>query len=169
MRRPIVVLAVVTLATVVACGGDTAPAVSVGGQANTGAASFVPDPNASPSPSPEPTVDPEGELCLIVAETGRRLALLRAIELRLPNRVALEIELDRLMAAFGEIENADLGSREDELERSLTRLGYRLRELELAVEDFHTNPRPLKAVPHVEDRTQKVADELSAFTILSRC
>ena len=63
----------------------------------------------------------------------------------------------------------DLGDREDELERSLTRLGYRMGELELAVEDFRTNTRPKRAAPHVEEDTQKVADELAAFVILSRC
>ena len=51
----------------------------------------------------------------------------------------------------------------------MTRLGYRLGELELAVEDFRTNPHPRKAVPHVEGDVQKVADELAAFVILSRC
>jgi len=166
MRRSIAALAAVAMLVVVACGGDEAgPAASADPSASPDTALL----GAGPSPTPVPTVDPDGELCLLVGETGRRLASLRAVQLKLPNRVALEIELDKLMATHGELQDADLGSREDELERSLTRLGYRLGELELAVEDFRTNRHPRKAAPHVEEEAQKVADELSAFVILSRC
>ena len=108
-------------------------------------------------------------MCLHLAEMEDRLASLRAIELKLPNRTTLEIELDKLQAAYNELVDVDLGVREDELERSLTRLGYRMGELELAVEDFRTNTRPRRAVPHVEEDVQKVADELTAFLVLSRC
>jgi len=168
MRRSIAALAIVTLLVVVACGGDeTGPAASADPSASPDTTLLEAD--ASASPSAQPTVNPDGELCVLVGETGRRLVSLRAVELKLPNRVALEIELDKLMAVYDELEGADLGAREDELERSLTRLGYRLGELELAVEDFRTNRRPRKAISHVEEEAQKVADELSAFVILSRC
>jgi hypothetical protein len=165
MRRSIAALAAATLLVVAACGGDDpAPAASADPSASPDAAA-----EASPSPSPEPSVDPEGELCLHVAGIEMRLASLRAVELRLPNRVALEIEQDKLRAAYDELDDADLGAREDELERSLTRLGYRLGGLDLAVEDFRTNTRPRRAVPHVEEEAQKVADEMASFIILSRC
>ncbi len=168
MHRTIAALAVLMLLGVVGCGGDEAgPAASVDPSASPDTALL--EAERSARPSPEPTVDPEGELCLRVADVEQRLASLRAVELRLPNRVALEIELDKLTVAYVELRNADLGPREDELERSLTRLGYRLGELELAVEDFRTNSRPRQAVPHVEEDAQKVADEMAAFVILSRC
>jgi predicted small lipoprotein YifL len=165
-RSTIAALAALTLLAVTACGGgDPVPGPSVDASASPDLAST----RASPSRMPEPSIDPEGELCLHVAEVEQRLASLRTVELRLPNRVALEIELDKLQAAYGELEDTDLGDREDELERSLTRLGYRLGELDLAVEDFRTNTRPRRAAPHVEEDSQKVADELAAFVILSRC
>ena len=152
-----------TMLVVGACGGDggagTDPSASPG--------ELVAE--ASPTPTPLPTADPEGEMCLHLAEMEARLASLREVELKLPTRTTLEIELDKLQAAYDELEDVDLGDREDELERSLTRLGYRMGELELAVEDFRTNTRPKRAAPHVEEDTQKVADELAAFVILSRC
>lgn len=163
MRLRFAVLAALTLSVVGACGGDSGAAV---------------DPSASPDgvtaeasarPTPLPAADPEGEMCQHLAEMETRLASLQSVELRLPNRVALDIELDKLQAAFGELADVDLGARENELERSMTRLRYRLGDLELAVEDFRTNTRPRRAAPHVETDSQRVADELAAFVVLSRC
>jgi hypothetical protein len=114
-------------------------------------------------------MDPEGELCPRVAEMEFRMATLQAVELRLTNRTALDVELDRLMAAYDELDGLELGDRRDELEGPLTRLGYRIGELELAVEDFRTNTRPRRAAPHVQEDAEKVAQELAAFVILSRC
>ena len=153
-----------TLLVAGACGGDAGAAT-----ADPSASADVVLAEASPSAAPLATADPEGEMCQHLAEMEMRLASLQAVELKLPNRVALDIELDKLMAAFGELEDVDFGDREDELERSLTRLRYRLSDLGLAVEDFRTNTRPRRAAPHVEDDAQRVADELAAFTILSRC
>jgi hypothetical protein len=94
---------------------------------------------------------------------------MRAVELRLTNRVALDIELGQLQVAVSELEAAELGAFEDDLELPLRRLRYRLDEVELAVEDFRTNSRPQRAVPHVERDSQTFADELAAFVLLSRC
>ena len=163
MRRSFVALAAIVLLVVGACGGDDGAGVDP--SASPDAVMAEP----SPSPTPQFTADPEGEMCLHLLEMETRLASLRSVELKLPNRVALDIELDKLMAAFGELEDVDLGEREDELERSMTRLRYGLRDLELAVEDFRTNTRPRRAAPHVETDSERVADELTAFTILSRC
>ena len=58
---------------------------------------------------------------------------------------------------------------EEELETPLQRLFYRLGELELAVEDFRTNPRPRVAAPHVDTDSGTFADEVAAFRILARC
>ncbi len=162
MPRSTAALAVLLPLVIVACGG---------GEATTEATepSLSPSPAASRSARPIASVDPEGVLCLRVADLERRLASLRAIELRLPNRTALDIELDKLQAAYVELENVDYGASEERLEGSLKRLGYRLGELELAIEDFRTNSRPRRAVPNVEEDAQKVADELAAFVILSRC
>lgn len=163
MRRPSIVLAAATLVVASACGGD-ATAETVGG-----AGSPSPSPTPSSSPSAIPTIDPQGELCNRVDDMEARLTALRGVELILPNRTLLEIELDKLQAAHTELERVDMGDREDELEDSLTRLGYRMGELKLAVEDFETNPKPRRAVPHVEEDAQKVADELNAFVVLSGC
>ena len=163
MRRPFLVLAAATLVVASACGGD-ATAETVGSASS-------PSPTASPSPSPSaiPTIDPQGEICQRVDDMDTRLVALRGVELTLPNRTLLEIELDKLQAAHTELERVDMGEREDELEDSLTRLGYRMGELKLAVEDFQTNPKPRRAVGHVEEDAQKVADELNAFIVLSGC
>ena len=59
--------------------------------------------------------------------------------------------------------------RLDKLKPLLKRLGYRMGELKLAVEDFQTNSKPRRAAPHVEEDTQKVLDELNALVILSGC
>lgn len=167
MRHSLAVLAAVTLLAVGACGGDPAPAGSADPSADPQGAELLASP--SPSPTPEPMVEPEGELCQRVGEMEMRLAALQTVELKLVNRTALEVDLDQLMAAFEELSRTDLGDREDQLDPSLTRLGYRLVELGLAVEDFRTNSRPRRAAPNVEEDTGKVADELAAFVILSRC
>lgn len=157
-------LAVGAALVVAACGGDGTQA-----GVDPSASPDVLVAEASPSPTPLPTADPEGEMCRFLGEMETRLASLRAVELKLPNRTNLEIEFDKLRATYSELEGVDLEVREKELERSLTRLGYRMGELELAIEDFRTNTRPRRAAPHVEEDSQKVADELAAFVILSRC
>jgi hypothetical protein len=161
MSRRLLALAAVLLLIIVACDGDSGAA---GPPADSPAAAMV-----EPSRAPGTLTGPDDDLCLHVTEIGQRLASLRAVELRLPNRVALDVELDKLQAAYVELQRVDFGDAEDRLAGSLKRLGYRLGELELAVEDFRTNTRPQRAAPHVDEDAQKVADELAAFLILSRC
>jgi hypothetical protein len=162
MSRLFLALAAALLLVVVACDGDSS--------ADTSPQSMVsPAAMVESSRAPVSLAAPEDDLCLHVLEVQQRLDALRAVELRLPNRVALEVELDKLQAAYIELENIDFGASEERLAGSLKRLGYRLGELELAVEDFRTNSRPQRAAPHVEEDAQKVADELAAFDILSRC
>jgi hypothetical protein len=149
--------------------GSGAPGAD-GGSSTIGS----PDPAAATAPPSLPvgamaSGDVGAELCRRVADVQSRLISMRAVELRVPNRVALDIELGQLQVAVGELLDAELGSLEDELETPRTRLGHRLREVELAIEDFRTNSRPHRAVPHVEEDTQTFADELAAFTILARC
>lgn len=162
MRRSLTALAALTLVVTNACTGD-ATAES--------AATRAPLASASPRPSPSalPTIDPASDLCQRVGEMQVRLTALRSVELILPNRTLLDIELDKLQATHTELERTDMGEREDQLEDSLTRLGYRMGELELAVEDFQTNPKPRRAVPHVEEDSAKVLDELNAFIVLAGC
>ncbi len=164
MRRSSSLLAGLTLVTVVACGGGDAQPQGSPGPLGSPTASVL-----EARVAPLPSGDLQGELCLKVSDVERRLAGLQAVELRLPNRVALTIEFDKLKAAYVELERADSGDAEERLAGSLKRLGYRIDELELAVEDFRTNSRPRRAVSNVEGDAQKVADELAAFTILSRC
>ena len=118
---------------------------------------------------PGATGDLSVGLCEHVLRIEQQLASLNAVELRLPNRVALEIELGKVQAAFSELRQTDLGELEEQLETPLTRLGYRIGELQLAVEDFRTNPRPRLAAPHVEEDASVVADAVAAFAILARC
>ena len=165
MRPLLSVFAVVLALVVVACSGDDGGGASPDPAASADAVVA----EATERPTLLPTADPEGEMCTHLGEMEGRLATLRAVPLRLENRVALGIELDKLMTAYRELERVDLGNREDELERTLTRLGYRLDELELAIEDFRTNTRPRRAAPHVEEDAEKVAEQLSTFVILSRC
>ena len=161
MRLTLVALALATLVVASACGGD--------GSAEAVGASASPSPSPTVSPSALPTMDPEGELCERIEELEARLGTMQAVPLTLPNRTSLEIEFEKVRASLGEIERTDLREREDELEDSLKRLGYRMGELKLAVEDFQTNSKPRRAAPHVEEDTQKVLDELNAFVILSGC
>ena len=163
MRRSFAVLALAALVVAGACGGEEA-----GGTAG-GAASPSPSPSPSASPSALPTVDPQGELCQRVGDMETRLADLRRVELVLENRTSLDIELDKLQAAHVELQRADLGEREDELEDSLKRLGYRMGELKLAVEDFRTISRVKRTSAHVEEDSEKVVNELNAFIVLSGC
>jgi hypothetical protein len=153
------------LALLTACGGGSpaTPEASTDGS---------PLPSASPAPDtaqPAPTIGDGTSLCEQIGAVGSRIAALRAVELRLPNRVALDIELGKLQAAFTELSQADLGPFADRLEVPLTRLGYRLAEVELAVEDFRTNSRPQRAVTHVQSDAQTFSDELASFAILARC
>ena len=164
MGRSLAAFAAAMLLVVVACAGDGASPDASAEPSGSPATTLL-----EPSPEPVASVDPEGELCLRVTGVEQRLAALRAVELKLPNRVALDIELDKLQAAYVELERADFGDSEDRLAGSLKRLGYRMGELELAVEDFRTNSRARRAAPHVEEDAKKVADELAAFVILSRC
>jgi hypothetical protein len=150
-----------------ACAGSSAvgPTPSPAGGAVPSAS-----PGAAALGSAGPTSALEGfSLCEQVGAVESRIAALRAVELRLPNRVALDIELGKLQAAFVELAQADLGPFAEQLEAPLTRLAYRLGEVELAVEDFRTNSRPQRAVTHVETDAQTFSEELAAFAILARC
>ncbi len=157
--------AVMIVAT--ACGGSAV------GPTSSPAGGAVPSasPGAAAPSSAQPTSALESgfSLCEQVGAVESRIAALRAVELRLPNRVALDIELGKLQAAFVELAQADLGPFAERLEAPLTRLAYRLGEVELAVEDFRTNSRPQRAVTHVETDAQTFSEELAAFAILARC
>jgi hypothetical protein len=157
-------LAAASAMLLVACAGgpDPAPGASA-------PASGQPEAGAIASEGPLPSGEVAVDLCSTIANVEVRLAALRAVELRLPNRVALDIELAKLQAAFSELRQVELGSLEAQLRSPLKRLGYRLAEVELAVEDFRTNPRPQRAVPHVEEDAQALSNELAAFAILARC
>lgn len=137
------------------------------------------DPSAGPSarsavtivetsPRPSASVDPEG-LCRRVDELELSVARLEAIDLKITNRVPLDIELAGLLLAFDELQGADLGEFEDQLENPMQRLEYRLTELELAVEDFRTNRRPRRAASHVEDDAGTFSADVAAFRVLARC
>jgi hypothetical protein len=151
---------------VVACGG--APA---GPATPSIPASAVPSPSlpAGSLSLAEASLGTAGEVCARVAAVQERTEGLRGVELRLPNRVALDIELGKLEAAVDELSALDLGPLEDRLGEPLIRLGYRLGEVELAVEDFRTNPRPQRAVDHVERDGQTFADDVAAFARLAGC
>jgi hypothetical protein len=152
-------------ALIVAACGDADPAALVDGSANPSPDSSM----AAETMDPEMMENLDEDLCANVDALGASVAGLIAVELRLPNRVALDIELGKVQSAYSEVRQADIGELKQQLEDPLTRLGYTLGELELAVEDFRTNSRPRRAAPHVEEDSAKFSDALSAFTILARC
>jgi hypothetical protein len=157
---------IVCFAAACAHGGDASP----GGSAESpGGASPSPVATSSAVVASGSAVDGAAALCTQIGVVESRIAALRAVELRLPNRVALDIELGKLQAAFVELAQSDLGPFAAQLEGPLTRLGYRLGEVELAVEDFRTNSRPQRAVTHVETDARTFAEELASFAILARC
>jgi hypothetical protein len=158
--------AIMVAATACAGGSAVGPTPSPAGDAVPSASPGV---SAPDSARPTSALQSGVSLCEQVGAVESRIAALRAVELRLPNRVALDIELGKLQAAFAELAQADLGPFAEQLEAPLTRLAYRLGEVELAVEDFRTNSRPQRAVTHVETDAQAFSEELAAFAILARC
>ena len=95
---------------------------------------------------------------------------LLALELRIENRVPLDIELGKIQSTFGELRRADFGEQDDQLEDPLRRLGYRLIDLEIAVEDFRTRRGRFRpAIVHVEADAGAFDTALASFAILARC
>jgi hypothetical protein len=150
------------LLIVAGCATDSAGADPSPGPSGSSASTSL------PSAQPSASIDPES-LCLRIDDLELSVARLRAIDLKLTNRVPLDIEVANVRLAFDELKGADLGEFEDELDRPLQRLDYRMTELELAVEDFRTNTRPRRATPHVQDDARTFADEVASFRVLARC
>lgn len=147
--------------------------LSCSGGAGADAEMSAPAASASPTPSlsfePAASGDLGPDLCDLIGEVEAGLDGFNAVELRVPNQTELDIELGTLQAAFADLRQADLGDLSDRLDEPLTRLGYRLDELDLAVEDFRTNPRPRRAIPHVEEKAGLVADAIATVAIFARC
>jgi hypothetical protein len=102
-------------------------------------------------------------LCRRATELRAELRELSNVPLRIANRELLTEEWDEVMAAHLDLAEADAGAFEDALEGPMRELRYRLRDLELAVEDFRTTPNPSKAARHVQD---EVAAFGSAITLV---
>jgi hypothetical protein len=127
-------------------------------------------PSASPSPSATRLDDTALGHCADVRLLQERVHGLLAVELRLQNRVPLDIELGKIQSAFAALQRADLGTQEDQLEDPLRRLGYRLIDLEIAVEDFRTRRGRFRpAVVHAETDASAFDAALASFAILARC
>ena len=107
--------------------------------------------------------------CESVLALVERVDELLEVPLRIQNRVSLDIELGKVQAAFAEVRRADLGELDSQLEDPLQRLGYRLIDLEIAVEDFRTNRRIRDAAAHVETDASAMDDAVAGFAILARC
>jgi hypothetical protein len=157
-------VSLVIIFAISACGGGD-DGTALASTAEPATATTMPEESMSPMASG----DIGANICTSAQGVAEQLAGLRAIELRLPNRVALDIELGKVQAAYNELRQADLGELEERLEDPLKRLGYRIDELKLAVEDFRTNPRPKRAAPHVETDSEVVSDAVSSFGILASC
>jgi hypothetical protein len=161
-------LSVIVSLVVVACGDEASSSSPI----DSG-----PLPSGVPSETmaAERTIEPlaTGDMaigpCAPVTDLQDRLAGLVEVELRLPNRVTLDIELGKVQSAFAELRRVDLGPLEAQLEDPLRRLGYRLIDLEIAVEDFRTTSRPRPAAAHVEEDSTAFGDAVAGFAILARC
>jgi hypothetical protein len=123
----------------------------------------------SPIGSAGPSTDPASRLCEGLAAVQSRLAVLAALELRPTARVTLDIELSRVQVSFSEMRQDALATREPELEDTISRLGHRLDDLALAVEDFRTTSRPRDAARHVATDAAAFADALAGFALQTGC
>ena len=171
-------LALVATLVLAGCGGSqvagipdpvgldepAAPTVS----APVGPAPSQPD-GAIPSDSPGPSTDPFAALCPQLANVQARLTQLAALELRPTARVSLDIELSRVQAAFSDMRQDATDTDDPGMDDALRRLGYRLDDLALAVEDFRTTSRPRDASKHVETEAAAFADALAGFQLQSGC
>jgi hypothetical protein len=119
--------------------------------------------------SPGASISPEVELCESIQVVQSRLATLSALELRPTARVTLDIELSRVQAGFTDLRQDALDTRELGLADSLRRLGYRLDDLALAVEDFRTSSRPREAANHVAQEGVAFGDALAGFRLEAGC
>lgn len=128
---------------------------------------------AAPSANPSPIATDMDEAgigpCQSVQGMQQRVDDLRGVQLRVENRVTLDIELAKVQSAFAELERAGLGPLQPQLEDPLERLGYRLIDLEIAVEDFRTNRRVRPAAAHVETDATAMEEAVAGFAILARC
>ena len=176
--RSLIGIALLLAALVLAgCGGaseagDPGPTTALG----LLDASSSPMPAASPirggvtaSMSPDPSTGPSPELCGRIGTVQARLAELAALELRPTARVTLDIELSRVQAAFSDMGQNVLDASGLDLDEALRRVGYRLDDLALAVEDFRTNSRPREAANHVAEEATLFADTLAGFFLLAGC
>jgi hypothetical protein len=152
--------------------GDPDPTTAVG----LSDASRSPMPAASPirggvtaSMSPDPSTGPSAELCERIGTVQTRLAELAALELRPTARVTLDIELSRVQAAFSDMRQDVLDASGLDVDEALRRVGYRLDDLTLAVEDFRTTSRPREAANHVAEEATLFGDALAGFFLLAGC
>jgi hypothetical protein len=176
VRRRAALLAIA--ASLLLAGCDAADGGDAGGVGVEDAA-----PGASTSPPPfmsvpwetppigsvGPSTDPTAKLCEGIAAVGSRLSVLAALELRPTARVTLDIELSRVQVSFSELREDALDARELELDDTVRRLGYRLDDLALAVEDFRTTSRPRDAARHVATDAAAFADALAGFELQTGC
>jgi hypothetical protein len=183
MPRPsrvlVALLALVATLVVAGCGGSPVAGVPdpVGldepaaptASAPVGAAPSQLVDGAIPSDSPGPSTDPLAALCPQLATIQARLTQLAALELRPTARVSLDIELSRVQAAFSDMRQDATDTDDPGMDDTLRRLGYRLDDLALAVEDFRTTSRPRDASKHVETEAAAFADALAGFQLQSGC
>jgi hypothetical protein len=175
----LVTLAVVAMLVLSGCGGGTE--AQVPGPLGTDD-SGLPTPSQPAAPAPtiradtplavgsaDPSAGPPIELCERIETVQSRLAELSALELRPTARVTLDIELARVQAAFSDMRQDALSAPELDLTDPVRRLGYRLDDLALAVEDFRTTSRPRDAVSHVGEDAVAFADALAGFGLQAGC
>jgi hypothetical protein len=179
IRRRSALLALALSLVLAGCGGS--PEVSTPGPLSVDDGALpVPSgtlvPSSSPPgdgrtaiASPGPSAGPSAEICERIAIVASRLATLAALELRPTAEVTLDIELSRVQAGFSDMSQDALAARELDLEDSLRRLGYRLDDLALAVEDFRTTTRPREAARHVAIEATAFADALAGFQLQAGC
>jgi hypothetical protein len=143
-----------------ACGGISGAAPEV-----APALAISPSPQAA---SAEP-YELVATLCRRAAELRSQLSELSGVPLRAGNRDRLDEEWDEVAAAHLNLSEADPGPLAEGLEVPLRELGYRLLDLELAVEDFRTTPNPSRAAAHVKAEVAAFGEAISEVESSAGC
>jgi hypothetical protein len=161
---PLVLLLVLVLALVSACGGSEATSDA---DAPDGTEAGLTDPPEEEGEEASPA--PLADFCVRVGDMRRELADVLAVPRRVANRPRLDDELGELEAAHSSLLRADRGPARDTLELPMRELRYRVLDMRLAVEDFRTTSRPPLAAEHIERQGRALGAALDRLERVAEC